>query len=404
MSILKDVLIIAHFTQVPGETGNNRFRYIAEKISKENTNVELVTTNFSHRTKKHRNISDEQRKNIGYKLTMLYEPAYYKNVSIKRFYSHFIMGLSLKKYLEERKKPDVIYCSIPSLDVAKVAAKYAKENNIPFIIDIQDLWPEAFKMVFDIPLINDVLYYPMKRKADYVYEVADEIIAVSKTYVDRALKKNKKCKSGYSIYLGTDLNYFDSIAQHNKFLGKPEDEIWLVYIGTLGYSYDLISVIDALKIVRDKGIDNIKFIVMGDGPLKSKFEKHARDKGIYAEFTGRLSYEKMAGILIVCDIAVNPIRKGSAGSVINKVGDYAAAGLPVINTQECAEYKELLIEYNAGFNCKNGDAKDISEKIITLYFNNELRRNMGSNSRILAEEKFNRENSYLKIIELLNNI
>lgn len=103
MSILKDVLIIAHFTQVPGETGNNRFRYIAEKISKENANVELVTTNFSHRTKKHRNISDEQRKNIGYKLTMLYEPAYYKNVSIKRFYSHFIMGLSLKKYLEERK-------------------------------------------------------------------------------------------------------------------------------------------------------------------------------------------------------------------------------------------------------------------------------------------------------------
>ncbi|HEY8362945.1 MAG TPA: glycosyltransferase [Tissierellaceae bacterium] len=138
--------------------------------------------------------------------------------------------------------------------------------------------------------------------------------------------------------------------------------------------------------------------------LPTLLNDNTRDKGIYAEFTGRLSYEKMAGILIVCDIAVNPIRKGSAGSVINKVGDYAAAGLPVINTQECAEYKELLIEYNAGFNCKNGDAKDISEKIITLYFNNELRRNMGSNSRILAEEKFNRENSYLKIIELLNNI
>ncbi len=36
---------------------------------------------------------------------------------------------------------------MPSLDVAKVAAKYAKENNIRFIIDIQDLWPEAFRMV-----------------------------------------------------------------------------------------------------------------------------------------------------------------------------------------------------------------------------------------------------------------
>jgi hypothetical protein len=26
----------------------------------------------------------------------------------------------------------------------KVAAKYADQNNIPFIIDIQDMWSEAF--------------------------------------------------------------------------------------------------------------------------------------------------------------------------------------------------------------------------------------------------------------------
>lgn len=400
---MKDILIIAHFTQVPGEGGNSRFNYIAEKVNKEKANVEIVTSNFSHERKTHRSITDEQRRSISYKLTMLYEPGYYKNVSLRRFYSHFIMGISLKKYLKKRKRPDLIYCSVPSLDVAKVAAKYAKKNNIPFIIDIQDLWPEAFKMVFNIPLISDALFYPMKKQANYIYNTADEIIAVSQTYVDRALKNNRKCKSGNGVYLGTDLNYFDNIAQYNKFKNKPKDEIWLAYIGTLGHSYDLISVIDALKIVKDKGINNIKFIVIGDGPLKSKFERYAIEKGIYAEFTGSLSYEKMAGILIVCDIAINPIRKGSAGSIINKVGDYAAAGLPVINTQESTEYQKLLVEYNAGFNCKNGDAEDISEKILTLYVDNELRKNMGSNNRILAEEKFNRENTYLTIIHLLSN-
>ena len=401
MNNLKDILIIAHFTQVPGEAGNGRFNYIAENINKENANVEVVTTSFSHRTKTQRNVTDKQRSSISYKLTMLYEPGYVKNISFKRFYSHYIMGRSLKKYLRNREKPDIIYCSVPSLDVAKVAAKYSEENNIRLIIDIQDLWPEAFKMVFNVPLISDILFYPMKRQANYIYKTADEIVAVSQTYVDRALKNNKKCESGNSIYLGTDLRYFDYLAKSNAIMDKPKDEIRLVYIGTLGHSYDLISVIDALKILKNRGLDNIKFVIMGDGPLKLKFEKYAKQNEIYAEFTGRLSYEKMVGILIRCDIAINPIKRRSAGSIINKVGDYAAAGLPVINTQECTEYQELLIKYNAGFNCINSDPKDIAEKIFKLCINNKLRKQMGSNNRILAEEKFDRGKTYLKILELI---
>ena len=399
---MKDVLIIAHFTRLPSKSGKSRFNYIAERVDKRNTTVEIVTTNFSHGTKTHRSVSNEEMNCIDYKLTMLYEPGYTKNISFKRLYSHYILGKNLEKYLKSRKKPDVIYCAVPSLDVAKVAAKYAEGNNIRFIIDIQDLWPEAFRMIFNVPLISDVLFYPMRKWANYIYNTADEIIAVSQTYVNRALKNNKKCKSGYSVYLGTDLNNFDNLAKYNKFIDKPKDEIWLAYIGTLGYSYDLISVFDALKILKDKGVINIKFIVMGDGPLREKFEQYAKEKEIYAEFTGRLIYEKMVGILTVCDIAVNPIKKGSAGSIINKVGDYAAAGLPVINTQECNEYQELLIEYNAGFNCINGDPQDISEKIFRLFNNSKLRKNMGDNNRMLAEDKFDREQTYIKILKVIN--
>ena len=40
-----------------------------------------------------------------------------------------------------------------------------------------------------------------------------------------------------------------------------------------------------------------------------------------------MSYEDMVQTLVQCDIAVNPIIKGAAQSIINKVGDYAAAGL-----------------------------------------------------------------------------
>lgn len=401
---MKDILIIAHFTQIPGEKGNGRFHYIAEKLYKKSNEimVEVVTSSFSHKTKSQRNMTKVQLQSVPYKVTMLHEPGYSKNVSLKRFYSHYIFANNLKKYLEKRTKPDVIYCAVPSLDVAYVAANYCKQNNIKFIIDIQDLWPEAFEMVFKVPILSDLLYYPMKRMADYIYSCADEIFAVSETYAERAMRVNKKCYKTYSVFLGTDLNYFDRLAKENKISNKPVGEIWLVYIGTLGHSYDIKVVIDALKILQKKEIRNIKFIVMGDGPLKPMFENYAKEQDIYSEFTGRLDYGKMLGILTECDIGVNPISRGAAQSIINKHGDYAAAGLPVLNTQESTEYRKLVDDYNFGFNCENSNSIDLAEKLIILYKDESLRKEMGKNNRKVAEEKFDRNTTYETIIKTIN--
>lgn len=397
-----DVLIVAHFTQVPGEDGYGRFRYITEKINKANASVEVVTTSFSHRNKRQRKVTGEQLKSLSYKLTLLYEPGYQKNVSWKRLFSHSILGKNLHKYLLKRKKPDLIYCAVPSLDVAVVAARYAEKNNIRFIIDVQDLWPEAFEMVFHTPYISKLLFYPMRQKANYIYAAADEIVAVSQTYVNRALAVNSKCRAGYSVYLGTELELFDKLSEKNRVDQKPKDEIWLAYIGTLGHSYDLLCVIDALKIVKDTC--NIKFVVMGDGPLRLQFERYAKKQAVYAEFTGRLPYGKMAGILKACDIAVNPISPGAAQSIINKHGDYAAAGLPVINSQECFEYRNLVEEYQMGLNCENHNPEDMADKLLKLCKDEALRKVMGRNSRRLAEEKFDRKKTYAKIISLIEDM
>lgn len=399
---MKDILIIAHFTQVPGEHGNGRFGYIADRLAVKNHIVEVVTTQFSHRTKDHRHIKKQQLNQLKYKLTMLREKGYRKNVSIQRFYSHYTFGRNLKRYLEKRKKPDIIYCAVPSLDAAYVAARYAKKNNIRFIIDVQDLWPEAFRMVFNIPIISNLIFYPMNRKVNYIYNSANSIVAVSETYVNRALSVNHNLKKGISVFLGTELSYFDSLATENK-INKNLDELWIAYIGTLGHSYDLRMVIDALALLKKQGIKNIKFVVMGDGPLKEEFEKYAIQKQIYAEFTGRLNYEKMVGTLKSCDIAVNPIRANSAGSIINKVGDYAAAGLPVLNTQESEEYRRLLNKYDAGLNCESNNPEDLAHKLLSLYNNQTLRKSMGANNRHLAELLFDRNVTYNTIVELVDD-
>ena len=158
------VLMIAHFMNDNMENTNNRFNYIADMLCNyKNVQLEVITSNFSHALKEKRHL---QNNNLKYKFTMLEEPEYKKNVCIKRFYSHYVLGNNLKKYLKNMKDiPDVIYCAVPSLSVGKVAAQYAKKNNIRFIIDVQDIWPEAFEMVFKIPVINKMLFYPIKKQS-----------------------------------------------------------------------------------------------------------------------------------------------------------------------------------------------------------------------------------------------
>lgn len=51
------------------------------------------------------------------------------------------------------------------------------------------------------------------------------------------------------------------------------------YCGTLGHSYDLTSTFDALSILQEKGI-KYRFVIMGDGPLKSQFVEYARKKAL----------------------------------------------------------------------------------------------------------------------------
>ena len=396
----KKVLVIANFTKLPNEEGNSRFPYLCNLIDKKKFDVELITSTFYHALKKQRDINEKF--NEAYKITLIKEPGYAKNISIKRFLSHKVFAKNVARYLKRIERPDVIYCAVPSLDVAEVAGNYAQKNSIKFIIDIQDLWPEAFKMVFKVPIISDIIFKPMEIRANKIYSKADIIVAVSKTYANRAKNVNNKWAEAVDVYLGTDLDRFDEAKKIHK-IEYNDEVIRLAYIGTLGHSYDIKCVIDSIKILNDKGFKNILFEVMGDGPLKETFEAYAKEKEVQADFAGRLAYEEMVGKLCACDIAVNPIVKGSAGSIINKVGDYAAAGLPVVNTQECNEYRDLVQDYEIGFNVECGDSKDLADKIEKLYKDKSLRERFGKNNRELAEKRFDRKTTYIEIKELIED-
>lgn len=389
-SIDMDIVIIANFCAALDRPTNSRFDYIANMLAEENS-VEMVGSSFSHETKKKR-VCDFSR--FSYKVTLIDEPGYHKNISVQRFLSHRIWGKNVLKYIQQRKKPDVIYCAIPSLTAASLVGEYCNRTNIRFVVDIQDLWPESFRMALNVPVMSNVAFAPFKHRANKAYAAADLIIAVSQTFLDRAESVNMRANDSAAVYIGTDLGTFDNNVCKHKVERKGDGEFWIAYCGSLSDSYDIPCVIDAVKLINNP---KVKLIIMGTGYLKDNFQKLAVESGINAEFTGYLNYPEMCGLLSSCDITVNPINGKSVASIINKHADYAASGLPVINTQESPEYRNLVEDYNMGFNCKNGNTEEIAEKIKTLIEDKSLRDEMGRNARRCAVERFDRMTSYCKL-------
>ncbi|BDZ78153.1 glycosyltransferase family 4 protein [Claveliimonas bilis] len=396
-----DIVIVAQYLRnIEDFEGNNsRFIYIAKELIKEGIDsVEIITSDFSHGKKQHFKSVGELKR---IKITTCHESGYPKNVCLKRFGSHKELAKNIRLYLNERITPDLVYTAVPSLDVADVCASYCKRNNVKFVIDIQDLWPEAFRVVFNIPIISNIIFAPMKKQADRIYKAADRIVAVSKTYADRGKRVNMVCPKPEVIFLGTELETFDL---YKGFVRKNrKDEILFAYCGTLGHSYDLTSTFDALSILQEKGI-KYRFVIMGDGPLKNRFVEYARKKGINAEFTGTLNYPDMVRRLCECDIALNPIMHGAAQSIINKHADYVAAGLPIISTQESKEFRQLIDDYSMGFNCRNGEPKDMAEKMERLIYDEKLRLEMGKNARRCAQERFDRKYTYTKLAKIITSV
>lgn len=394
------IYILANFTLALDGEKTGRFSFLASGLSKRGHKVKLVITDFYHGTKSPR--PEPHYEKYDFEIVKCHEPGYKGNVCPQRLYSHYFWGKNVAEYLKKAEKPDVVYCAIPSLTVAVEAGKYCKRNGVKFVVDVQDLWPEAFSMVFKNKLFK-LAFKPMEWYVNKAYAMADLAIGVSETYVNRVLSVNKKINSGVAVFLGNDGHLFDESA--SKYKKEYNDGITrLCYIGSLSQSYDIKMVVDALVILSQKTDLKVKFVVVGDGVYRTDFEQYAKQKGIDSVFTGRKDYPEMVGELCSCDIVINPIRKGSAASIVNKVGDYALSGLPVINTQECLEYRQLIEDYGCGINCECGNAKEVAAAIVKLAQSPELRKEMGEAARRLGKDKFDRRYSYARIIDAVEEL
>lgn len=404
----RNVLMLSRASYIPGEGGYKRELFLFDLMKKEGYDVTFVTSDFNHYAKQVRDIDNFYKEYPEYKnIKFVHVPPYKKNISLKRLYSEKVWAKEVVKWIQNHiLEFDVIYGVMPDIDANLNIRKLCDKYNKKFIIDIRDLRPEAYRIIIKNDLLYRMLTYVIKLRADKAYACADELVAVSQEYLDRGLQTNKRTKHPLVVYLGATFDrFFSGVEKYSKSIIKPKEEYWVVYAGTLGSSYDLITIIEAARRISVKRKDKIRFKILGQGPDEEALKSYVMKNDISnIDFLGFQPYEKMAAFLCKSDFAVNAVKKNAAQSIINKVADYFAAGIPLLNGCSCKEQMDMVENYKVGLNYEPENPDDLVEKIETLIENPEMCKKFGTNARKLALDKFDRQKTYLDILRLIDNV
>ena len=267
----------------------------------------------------------------------------------------------------------------------------------PFIFEVRDLWPELPKAMGIIT--NPIVLKLIDILETISYKSASACIGLSPGIVDGIHKKTPK-KNIAMIPNGCDLNLVNNVRK------KENDEKFkAVFAGAHGYANGLDAVLDAAKILLQKGVDDIQIQFIGDGVLKPKLSQRIEDENINnckfidpmpkADLFTYLRKNADIGLMILDNIPAFYY-----GTSPNKFFDYITLGLPVLNNYP-GWLAEMITKNKCGMAIKPGDSEVFAEALITLKNDNKSLIQMGQNARQLAVSKFDRNKLSDRFVDFL---
>lgn len=384
--------------------GATRYVYLATLLHEQGYDVDFITSGFQHWEKRQRDVEHFDAGTDAYTIRFIEEPFYPKNMCPQRIWAHHVVAKRVSEYFDEHHDYDLIYCQIPPNDVAREIGKAAQKFNIPFVVDVNDLWPEAFRVALDVPVLSDILFSPFYRQAKAVYQMADAVVGTSDEYRERGLRDARSGIPSETVYVGNQLCEFDAgVAANASQIDKPAGDIWVSYAGTLSACYDLETLVNAMALVQ-KSHPEAKLHILGDGSERENLKAAAQSCGASVTFHGYLPYDQMAAWLSKSDITINSLVEKAAQSIVTKIGDYLAAGKPMVNTSCSKEFRAKVEADGFGVNVKPGDAEGMARVLVDLIEDSSRRAQMGEKARAIAEEQFDRPHSYLKTVRLIEGL
>jgi glycosyltransferase involved in cell wall biosynthesis len=279
--------------------------------------------------------------------------------------SYALTGSSIG-LLRGRGNFDLVIASQPSPLISVIPGLLlSKLKRVPFVLWIQDLWPESLAVA---GVRSRLIWYAMERMMRFVYRHTDLVLVQSRAFDDHALSRGVARErirylpnwagSHYRPMTGSDAPSEDAELPRG---------FRVIFGGNLGEAQALETVIDAATRLRDRS--DIKFIFIGDGRRRAWLEAEIKKRNLEQTVSclGHRSSERMPYYYASADALLMTLKRNEtmAKTIPSKLQPYLASGRPVIAALD-GEAKRIVITSGAGVGCPAEDANALANMIAAL--------------------------------------
>lgn len=396
-----------HFT-LPTSAGGTRSYELAQKLLEKGHKVTMVAGGRSNL-----GLAPTKKKGIfrgdvdGIDVIQIALPYSNSDGLLKRATTFIKFGWKSIKIAFSEKYDLLFATSTPlTAGLPGIAMKLAGKKK-KFVFEVRDLWPELPKA---LGMKNPVFLGGMNILEWLSYHTADGCIGLSPGICEGIKRRSQKGKPIELVPNGCDLGLFKPSSESindEQLPELPKDQKIAVFTGAHGIANGLDAIVDAAKVLQDKGREDILIVFIGDGKMKPHLKKRVEQEGIKnIMFYNPIPKIKLAEIISRADVGLMVLANVPAfyyGTSPNKFFDYIASGLPVVNNYP-GWLADMIKENRLGVVTEPGNARALAEGIEHVVDNEELKKEYGRNARAFAEKEFSRSDLGNRFEAFLLNI
>ncbi|MBF12728.1 MAG: hypothetical protein CMC63_11220 [Flavobacteriaceae bacterium] len=349
-----------------------------------NFDTKVLYSNFSHSLKKFRYFGNKDFKHLT-------TNSYQSSLSINRILSHLIYSLKVIKYLI-REKVHIVYVIIPP-NWLLLTLLLKLNRKTKFIIDVIDLWPEAFphdNNIFKKSILSIIGIIPKVSRMIAVQK-SDFFIAESQ-YFFKKLKLNGK-KNSKVIFI-------KKIQSDTPAFTGLSEEISIAYLGNIGFIYDFDSLFEIMLGIQKKR--RVTLHIIGSGPNRNWFFNQLKNKNL--EFIDHgISFDEDFKInkLSQCWFGFNGYKNSTEVALSYKSIDYLSYGIPLLNSAK-EDTETLVLSEKIGFNFNEYNLGNLIEDLSFISRDDVIK--MKKNAFKTFQNKFSGESFYNEMDTIKNEL
>jgi len=383
------VWLINHYALPPFEPGGTRHYTLARELIHRGHDVTVIASSFNHATGKQISCTRGQRhtfERFGEVPFLLLRVPSYRN-NLKRLWNMFMFAIHVWLGLGTRaiRKPDIVIGSSLTLFAAFAAERLARRLDVPFVLEIRDLWPQTLIDMGLRPHHPAVVGFGVIER--YLYRNADKIVTLLPNASDYIVSRGAQANDITWIPNGVDLELMA--------LPQPptsHTEFTVIYAGSHGLSDALDSVLDAAAILNAEATGRFRFRLIGDGPHKPDLRRRVEKEGIFnVVFDDPMPRQQIFATLQNADAFILTAKKTDLyryGISPNKLHEYMAAARPTIFAGN--SHNNPIAEADAGITVAPEDPRAIATAVSALAaMSSDERFSMGLRARRYVEEHHN---------------